>query len=146
MHMAVARFSARAKPRMSHMQRVGTDRPISLPLRVLSRHAIPGDAWRKIIDFCGRDTSFCHLIIPKFQNDCLVLLLLAENGQSHVDKAKKDAANECKLQALAADSAKRPCAFEKESWRVRPPSARDGIVRVRPACPRDAAALAIPQT
>ena len=101
------------------MHRVGTDRPISLPLRVLSRHAIPGDAWRKIINFCGRDTSFCHLIIPKFQDDCSVLLLLAENAQIHVEKAKRST-NTGKIQALASGSENRPCTIAKESGRVRP--------------------------
>lgn len=100
---------------MSRPTRVNANRHTSPPLRVLSRHAIPGDAWRKIIDFCGRDPSFCYLIIPKFQDDCLVLLLLAENGgQKHFEKAKA-ATCHCKLQALASGPKNPTGPFEKES-------------------------------
>lgn len=50
-------------------------------LPALAPHAIPAGAYRLITDFCGGDPSFCHLIIPHFHNNCLVLLLLSEHGQ-----------------------------------------------------------------
>ena len=71
--------------------------------RALSRHAIPGDAWRAIINCCGRDTSFCHLVIPKFLGNGFVLLLLADNGQKYVDKANETARRHAELQAVASN-------------------------------------------
>ena len=58
-------------------------------LPALSPHAIPAGAYRLIIDFCGRDPSFCHLIIPHFRDNLSVLLLLSENGQKFIDKRQR---------------------------------------------------------
>ena len=83
--------------------------------RALSRHAIPGDAWRNIIDFCHRDPSFCYLVVPKFLDNGLVLLLLAENGQNYVDRATGTASRRTKLQEVASKPENRTDTLEEES-------------------------------
>ena len=68
---------------------LGMEPPLVKRLPALSPHAIPAGAYRLIIDFCGRDPSFCHLIIPHFQDDCLVLLLLSENGEKFIAQRRR---------------------------------------------------------
>ena len=103
---------------MSRAEAIGHDRLATpparrLPLRKLSRHAIPEDAWRKIIDYCGRDASFCHLILPHFQNDCLVLLLLAENGEKFLAQRQRPGEQD-PLDKVTTCSASRTNALQKK--------------------------------
>ena len=111
--------------------------------RALSRQAIPGDAWRNIIDFCHRDPSFCHLVVPKFLDNGLVLLLLAENGQKYVDRAIGTAFRQSELQAVASNPENRTDAVEEESRRLRGAHLGEGAFCVRPSCPANIAALAV---
>ena len=88
------------------------------PLRQLPRHAIPGDAWCKIINYSRRDASFCHLIVPHFQNDSLVPLVLAENGEKFI--ARQQRPNEQDPhEKVTARPASRTFALQIERRRVR---------------------------
>ena len=100
----------------------------------LSRHAISGHAWRSIIDFCGNDASFCYLIIPKFQNDSTILLLLAENGQRQLEKAK----------ALASGSENRTDPLQEESRSIRARRVAEPQLRLRQARAGNVEAVALP--
>ena len=59
-------------------------------MRVLCVHPIPGDCWRRIINFCGADASFCHLIAPWFQDNGMVVMLLCEGGERFVQERNTD--------------------------------------------------------
>ena len=53
-----------------------------LKTKSLWRRPIPVNVWRLLVDQCGRDSSFCHNIIPAFTDDGFVVLLVATHGRS----------------------------------------------------------------